>query len=66
MPPKTSNVSGVTNGWSLDDGVKAAETTPDLYRFKVAVKPHSTEKLEIRERGPEFTQVSIAKVLRRR
>jgi len=48
-----------TNGWSLDESVKAAETTPDLYRFKVAVKPHSTEKLEVRERGPEFTQVSI-------
>ena len=48
-----------TNGWSLDEGVKAAETTPDLYRFKVAVKPHSTEKLEVRERGPEYTRVSI-------
>ncbi len=23
-----------TNGWSLDEGVKAAETTPDLYRFR--------------------------------
>jgi hypothetical protein len=48
-----------TNGWSLDDGVKAAETTPDLYRFKVAVKPHSTEKLQVRERGPEYIRVSI-------
>ena len=48
-----------SNGWSLDDGVKADETTPDLYRFKIAVKPHSTEKLEVREHGPEFTQVSI-------
>ena len=48
-----------TNGWSLDDDVKAAETTPDLYRFKVGVKPHSTEKLEVRERGPEYTTVSI-------
>jgi hypothetical protein len=48
-----------TNGWSLDEGLKAAETTPDLYRFKVPVKPHSTEKLEIRERGPEYTTVSI-------
>jgi hypothetical protein len=47
------------NGWTLDDGVKAAETTPDLYRFRVAVKAHSTEKLEVRERGPEFTQVNI-------
>jgi hypothetical protein len=48
-----------TNGWSLDEGLKAAETTPDLYRFKVAVKPHSTEKLEVRERGPEYTTVTI-------
>lgn len=48
-----------TSGWSLDDGVTAAETTPDLYRFRVAVKPHSTEKLEVRERGPEYTSVSI-------
>lgn len=48
-----------TNGWSLDDGVTAAETTPDLYRFRVAVKPHSTEKLEVREHGPEFVSVSI-------
>ncbi len=48
-----------TNGWSLDDGVKAAETTPDLYRFQVAVKPHSTQKLEVRERGPEYIRVSI-------
>jgi len=48
-----------TNGWSLDDGVKAAETTPDLYRFRVSVKPHSTEKLEVNEHGPEYTSVSI-------
>jgi hypothetical protein len=47
------------NGWSLDEGLKAAETTPDLYRFRVPVKPHSTEKLEVRERGPEYTTVSI-------
>jgi hypothetical protein len=48
-----------TNGWSLDEGLKAAETTPDTYRFKVGVKSHATEKLEVRERGPEFTTVSI-------
>ena len=48
-----------TNGWSLDEGVKAAETTPDLYRFRLAVKSHSTEKLEVSERGPEYTSVSI-------
>jgi hypothetical protein len=48
-----------TNGWSLDDGLKAAETTPDIYRFRIAVKAHSTEKLEVREHGPEYTTVSI-------
>jgi hypothetical protein len=48
-----------TNGWSLDDGITAAETTPALYRFRVTVKPHSTEKLEVREHGPEFTSVTI-------
>ena len=48
-----------TNGWSLDEGLKPAEATPDTYRFKVGVKAHATEKLEVRERGPEFTTVSI-------
>jgi hypothetical protein len=46
-----------TNGWSLDDGLKADETAPDLYRFKLPVAAHSTAKLEVRERGPENTQV---------
>jgi hypothetical protein len=46
-----------TNGWSLDDGLKADETAPDLYRFKLPVAAHSTAKLEVRERGPEYTQV---------
>lgn len=48
-----------TNGWTLDDGVKAAETTPDLYRFRLPVSAHSTAKLEVRERGPEYTRVSL-------
>ena len=48
-----------TNGWSLDDKIKADDTTPDLYRFRVSVKPHATEKLEVSERGPEYTQVTI-------
>ena len=47
------------NGWTLDDGVKAAETTPDLYRFRLPVSAHSTAKLEVRERGPEYTRVSL-------
>ncbi len=41
------------NGWTLDDGVKAEETAPNLYRFKVPVAAHSTAELEVRERGPE-------------
>jgi hypothetical protein len=48
-----------TNGWTLDEGLKAEETTPDLYRFKVPVAAHSTAKLEIRERGPEVTTVTL-------
>jgi predicted transcriptional regulator len=39
--------------------VKAAETTPDLYRFRLPVSAHSTAKLEVRERGPEYTRVSL-------
>jgi len=48
-----------TSGWSLGDGIKADDTTSDLYRFRVAVKPHATEKLEVSERGPEYTRVTI-------
>lgn len=48
-----------TNGWSLDDAVKADDTTPDLYRFRIAVKPHATEKLEVSEHGPELTTITI-------
>jgi hypothetical protein len=48
-----------TNGWSLDEGTKAVETTPDLYRFRVPVAAHSTAKLDVRERGPEFTRVEL-------
>jgi hypothetical protein len=45
------------SGWSLDEGLKPDETAPDLYRFKLPVAAHSTAKLEVRERGPENTQV---------
>jgi hypothetical protein len=47
------------NGWSLDEGLKADETAPDLYRFKLPVAAHSTAKLEVRERGPEYTVVHL-------
>jgi len=42
-----------TNGWSLEGDVKAAESTPSLYRFRLLVPAHSTTKLEVREHGPE-------------
>jgi hypothetical protein len=45
------------NGWTLDEGLKADETAPDLYRFKLPVASHSTQKLEVRERGPENTNL---------
>jgi hypothetical protein len=47
------------NGWTLDDGLKADETSPNLYRFKLRVPAHSTAKLEVRERGPETTSVAL-------
>jgi len=46
-----------TNGWTLDGDLKADETAPGLYRFKLPVPAHSTQKLEVREQGPERTQV---------
>ena len=48
-----------TNGWSLDDGLKADETAPSLYRFKVPVAAHATAKLEVREHGPEMVRVDL-------
>jgi hypothetical protein len=44
------------NGWTLDDDLKPAETTPGLYRFRLPVRSHSTEKLEVREHGPEVNE----------
>jgi len=45
--------------WTLDDGLKADETTPSLYRFRLPVAAHSTATLEVRERGPEINQVYL-------
>ncbi len=41
------------NGWSLGRRSNAAETAPNLYRFKF-LSPHTTSKLEVREHGPEY------------
>ena len=48
-----------TNGWELDGDLKAAESTPSLYRFRLPVPAHTTAKLEVRERGPEKTQIYL-------
>ena len=47
------------NGWALDDGIKADDTAPNLYRFRLPVAAHSTAKLEVRERGPEYTRIVL-------
>jgi hypothetical protein len=47
------------NDWTLDGDLKAAETSPNLYRFKLPVAAHTTAKLEVRERGPEKTAVDL-------
>jgi hypothetical protein len=47
------------NGWTLDGDLKPAETSPNLYRFKLPVEAHSTATLEVRERGPVNTEVRL-------
>jgi hypothetical protein len=48
-----------TNDWTLEGDLKPAETSPNLYRFKLPVAAHTTAKLEVRERGPEKTAVYL-------
>jgi len=45
--------------WTLDGDLKAAETSPNIYRFKLPVAAHTTAKLEVREHGPAQTSVSL-------
>jgi hypothetical protein len=47
------------NDWELDGDLKAAESTPSVYRFRLPVPAHSTEKLEVREHGPEQSQIYL-------
>jgi hypothetical protein len=49
-----------TEGWTLDGDLKPAEETANLYRFRLQVPAHSTAKLEVRERGPEFATLDLA------
>jgi hypothetical protein len=47
------------SGWTLEGDLKAAESTPNLYRLKLQVSAHSTAKLEVREHGPEHIIVDL-------
>ncbi len=47
------------SGWTLDGDLKAAESTPSLYRFLLPVAAHATATLEVRERGPVNTEVKL-------
>jgi hypothetical protein len=47
------------HGWQLDDGLKPAETSPNLYRFRLPVAAHSKAKIEVREHGPEYTRIDL-------
>jgi hypothetical protein len=46
-------------GWVLGDDLKAAETTPTLYRFEVRVAPHTTTTLEVNQHGPLNSTVTL-------
>jgi hypothetical protein len=50
---------GNGSGWTLEGDLKAAETSPNLYRFKLATAAHSTATLEVREHGPQYTTVDL-------
>jgi hypothetical protein len=48
-----------SSGWSLDGNLKAAETTPTLYRLRLVVPAHDSAKLEVHEHGPEYTVANL-------
>ena len=47
-------------GWSLEGDLKPAEETPNLYRFRLQVPAHSSAKLDVRERGPQYFSLDLA------
>lgn len=51
--------SGGDKSWSLQGDLKPAETTSGLYRFLVKVPAHSTAKLEVREKGPQYVTADL-------
>ena len=48
-----------TEGWTLEGDLKPADTTPNMYRFRLRVPAHSTAKLKVREHGPQLMTVNL-------
>lgn len=44
----------VRSNWRLADGVKPEETTASFYRFRVALKPASTQELKVEEVSDQY------------
>jgi hypothetical protein len=47
-------------GWKLAEGIKPEETTSSFLRFRVAVGPGQTEKLNVEEYHPELTTYELS------
>jgi hypothetical protein len=48
-----------SEGWELDSKVKAAETTPTLYRLRMVVPAHDSAKIEVHEHGPQYIVANL-------
>ncbi len=49
----------VRQGWTLDSDPKPAETTPTVYRFRVAAKPQETVRLHVGERHTNYEYIRL-------
>lgn len=49
----------VRQGWTLDSDPKPAETTPTVYRFRVATKPQETVHLHVGERHTNYEYIRL-------
>jgi hypothetical protein len=49
----------VRQGWTLDSDPKPAETTPTVYRFRVATKPQETVRLHVGERHTNYEYIRL-------
>lgn len=49
----------VRQGWTLDSDPKPAETTPTVYRFRVATKAQETVRLHVGERHTNYEYIRL-------